>query len=557
MRHLTIVFMMTLALVAAVSCHRTEGGALERADALIYTLPDSSLSLLQSVDTNRLTSDADRAYFALLWTQTAYRSGQFELATDSLAEAACDYYTHHPENRERQVRAIIYLGLHRELNDRPEEAMELYKRAEATADTTDYRNLAQVNYRIGQLMSNYNATNLEDLRRYKKALFYYNKVGDTLQIIYSLLATGALQRNEGIAVARPNLEQAYRLSRQRGDSANCARSLEYLARGFLKDSIHETAKDLAVYCVQHYPTAPYSIDAMLDAACAYALMGRNDSARLYLDMAPQPDANQQRESMRLFCQKVMAKNRNDILGYIAYNEQREHLHDSLRSNPVIARLMSIDQEQDQQQRHATERNEQSRWNGLLAAIAMGLLALGGIGWYNHHRNRQQFVGLKEQIEHLKEEQVLQHAAFERSHNSDMQLNQRLTELLTVYSGLCDRLIAMSNEFPEKDFYKQFLREVESFTERGELLAELQKYIDDNNDQAMTRFLKQHPDLDEKERGMIILSALGMRSSSIAVCLGLKNDGVVRSLRTRLAKRLQLDVPLTDYLTEIVKNRPLI
>ena len=167
------------------------------------------------------------------------------------------------------------------------------------------------------------------------------------------------------------------------------------------------------------------------------------------------------------------------------------------------------------------------------------------------------MGLKEQIEHLKEEQVLQHAAFEQSHNSDMQLNQRLTELLTVYSGLCDRLIAMSNEFPEKDFYKQFLREVESFTERGELLAELQKYIDDNNDQAMTRFLKQHPDLDEKERGMIILSALGMRSSSIAVCLGLKNDGVVRSLRTRLAKRLQLDVPLTDYLTEIVKNRPLI
>jgi len=37
-------------------------------------------------------------------------------------------------------------------------------------------------------------------------------VGDTLQIIYSLLATGALQRNEGIAVARLNLEQAYRLA---------------------------------------------------------------------------------------------------------------------------------------------------------------------------------------------------------------------------------------------------------------------------------------------------------------------------------------------------------
>jgi len=61
-------------------------------------------------DTSRLTSDAESAYYALLWTQTAY------------------------------------------------------KRAEAAADTDDYRNLAQVNYRIGQLMSNYNATNQEDLR---------------------------------------------------------------------------------------------------------------------------------------------------------------------------------------------------------------------------------------------------------------------------------------------------------------------------------------------------------------------------------------------------------
>jgi DNA-binding CsgD family transcriptional regulator len=72
---------------------------------------------------------------------------------------------------------------------------------------------------------------------------------------------------------------------------------------------------------------------------------------------------------------------------------------------------------------------------------------------------------------------------------------------------------------------------------------------------MTRFLDQHPDLDDKERGMIILTALGMRSSSIAVCLGLKSDSVVRSLRHRLAKRLDLDIPLTDYLEGIVKNRP--
>ena len=547
---------LSIATLALVSCHEHRSGQLEQADALIYTQPDSSLALLQAVDTTSLTDDA-RAYYALLWTQTAYRSGRFELATDSLAQAALDHYSRHPEERERHVRAMIYMGLHREIHEQPEQAMQLYKQAEATADTTDYRNLAQINYRIGQLLSNMNVMNQEDLQHYEKALTYYYKVGDTLQIIYSLLATGALMRNDGIQKARPNLEHAYRLARQCGDSANCARSLEYLARGYLKDSIHETAKDLAVYCVQHYPSARYTVDAMLDAACAYALMGRNDSAQHYLDMAPQPDANQQRESMRLFCLKAMARNRHDILDYIAYDEQREQLHDSLRGNPIIARLLAIDREFDTRQRQAAHAETQSQQHNMLVVTGLTLLAIVVLWLQIYLRNRRQFKGLKTQIEHLKQEQALQKVAFENSRTSDAHLNQRLAELLTVYSGLCDRLIAMSNDYPEKVFYRQFMKEVESFTQRGELLAELQKYIDDNNDSVMSQFFDEHSDLNEKERGMIILTALGMRSSSIAVCLGLKSDGVVRSLRARLAKRLDLDVPLTDYLAEIVKNRPFI
>ena len=541
--------------LAVVSCHEEEAGLLERADALVYTKPDSSLALLRSVDTARLGDAADHAYYALLWTQTAYRTGQFELADDSLAHAAHAYYQNHPEENERLVRAMIYLGLHQEINDQPEEAMSLYKQAEATVDTTDYRNLAQINYRIGQLMSNFNAQNHEDLRRYEKALHYYRLVGDTLQLVYSLLGTGALQRDMGIDSARQNLELAYKLSRQRGDSANCARSLEYLARGYLKDSIHETAKELAVYCVQHYPTARYAIDAMLDAACSYALMGRNDSAQYFLNMASQFDDNEQRASMRLFCQKTMAKNRHDIVDYIAYNEQREQLHDSLRSNAVIGRLLAIDQQGDESHGQQMVQQEQSRHNQLLLMVIVGLLFLGAVGYINYRRNRHQFDGLRTQIERLKDEQTQQKLSFEQGRVSDAHLNQRLAELLTVYSGLCDRLINMSNEYPEKAFYKQFMKEVESFTERGELLNELQKYIDDHNDQVMTQFLDLHPDLDEKERGMIILTALGMRSSSIAVCLGLKSDSVVRSLRHRLAKRLDLDIPLTDYLEGIVKNRP--
>lgn len=139
--------------------------------------------------------------------------------------------------------------------------------------------------------------------------------------------------------------------------------------------------------------------------------------------------------------------------------------------------------------------------------------------------------------------------------SDAQLNHRLIELLTVYSGLCDRLINMSNDYPEKVFHKKFTQEVAAFNERGELITELQKYLDENNDYSITRLLDSHPTMDGRDRGIVILTAMGMRASSIAVCLGLRSDSVVRSLRHRLATRLKLDKPLADYLTEKITNRP--
>ena len=166
MRQILSFILLMLLAMAVLSCQDQNKRLLDRADELIYTLPDSSLALLRSVDTAGMDDDATRAYYALLWTQTAYRTGRFDLANDSLAIAALTYYKRHRGDNERLVRAMIYLGLHYEVNDLPEQAMALYKEAEATADTTDWRNIAQVNYRIAQLLSNFSVQNNEDLRRF-------------------------------------------------------------------------------------------------------------------------------------------------------------------------------------------------------------------------------------------------------------------------------------------------------------------------------------------------------------------------------------------------------
>ena len=67
----------------------------------------------------------------------------------------------------------MYKGAFDEVHDNPVEAIKWYKRAEDNADTTDYRNLAQINLRMGKLYYDNYASNNLDLEKFKKAYKYY------------------------------------------------------------------------------------------------------------------------------------------------------------------------------------------------------------------------------------------------------------------------------------------------------------------------------------------------------------------------------------------------
>lgn len=157
------------------ACHDNAERVIRQADELVYTHPDSSLSLLRQVDTASLSTASSRAYYALMWTQSAYRTNQFDLVNDSLAQAAYDYYSLHGNEREKLVRSMIYLGFNHESHGDSESAMSWYKKAESIADTTDYRNLGQINLRIGEAIGKHNHfLNNAELHRYEMALYYYN-----------------------------------------------------------------------------------------------------------------------------------------------------------------------------------------------------------------------------------------------------------------------------------------------------------------------------------------------------------------------------------------------
>lgn len=85
----------------------TERRMLDRADSVIEEHPDSALMFLASIDTARLSSPEDRAFYALLITQ-AYVKNYIPLKSDSLITTAVNYYQLNDADSRRMMRAYFY-----------------------------------------------------------------------------------------------------------------------------------------------------------------------------------------------------------------------------------------------------------------------------------------------------------------------------------------------------------------------------------------------------------------------------------------------------------------
>ena len=176
----------------AMGCGRSVDERLVLADSLMWTAPDSSLAILNAIDRDSLGDDENLAYHALLLTQAQFRC-MGSCTSDTLINSALEHYINN-HNREHYTRALLYKGAYYEVHDNPVEAIRWYKRAEDNADTTDYRNLAQINLRMGKIYNNSYITTGEDISKFKKALYYYRKLRQRELELLCLLYIGEKMR---------------------------------------------------------------------------------------------------------------------------------------------------------------------------------------------------------------------------------------------------------------------------------------------------------------------------------------------------------------------------
>ena len=549
MKRLPVVILAFWVLLVTVvaGCGRTPryDGRLVAADSLMRSAPDSALAIVEDVCRDSLAAEGDRAYRDLLLTQARYRC-YVTATSDSDITRALAYYRAHPSEREKLTRTYIYKGAVMEELGHPDSAMLYYKHGEATADTTDYYNLGQINTRIADLYRLYYGDKQVCFMRFKTALEYHKKAGNRrlqqncyLNMAGCLGVTGMGNPN---GYFKKSLQMAYELR----DTFLIVESLElYLRYLSLIDSTRSQAKRIALDCVDKYPNH-VTPDLLLDLAYIYACDEAKDTAAYYLgivDNAQQADNLSHTKSRSHSIHAILAKNEGDLAQAEYHISMNNQVEDSLVDNRYRYYFQQLEDDANQQ-RAATAKREINYLTlalcllALLSVIVFSMLMLIAM----RRRNRTKSIM----------QELAKHACNYES------LSARIDEKNSVIENLVKNMVAFmqaSIETSEKDspsVIRKIIRKSILDIADEDFWDGLSHYLDKSHDNLVSRIKNKYHNLGDKDIKFIELSCCGFNYIEIAIILDYSPQYISQK-RKEIAKKMKLTIPLQDYLKKCIEK----
>lgn len=183
MKNLLKVWSFSLFLVCIARCFENKNGQmLAMAEAYMETAPDSASAILEKMDNLTHLSDNQRAFFALLWTQSQHKC-HHPLGNDSLINIATDFYTRNRENH-LAAKSLLYKGLVHRQRKEVEKAAEAFALSEQWFEGVEDDQYKALLYNYHGLLM-YEEGNYKDALRYYKLKYRHLSDGDSLHYVAS------------------------------------------------------------------------------------------------------------------------------------------------------------------------------------------------------------------------------------------------------------------------------------------------------------------------------------------------------------------------------------
>lgn len=545
----SINFYCSILLVfSLVSCQprNTTNKTILRAEAVLFSSPDSSYRLLTSISHPEKLSKPDNAAWCLQFTHTQIRLHK-DVKSDSLIMIPVNYYKNIKLVKQTGT-AYYLLGYIKRKLRRNKEAMEAFKQADFYFQNTEENKLkGLVNYYLGDICMEDETYNYA-LQYFKKALNYFRLSHDKNYQAYAYREISNMYHLQDYELDSVMLysDLALKLSKETGDSINynyiLARQGEFLYNTDFKVSNQYVHQGFRFFPDQRSYYAAY-------LSYTYSMLNKPDSAKFYLNISLSDASNTKTKVISYLAGAYIQKKEGNQKKAFEYFEKAFVYRDSVFKQSIRSQLYRIDKQYDLTKKE--EENTALKINNQNKVIVIGLLViivLVGLVIFLIIYNRYK----KRQAQHTLEKQQMEYAIqVEKTEN-----NQKRELLLSkLHSRIENTLhlnqLKMGLSQPER--LNDFIKEISAQSILPD--TDWQYYIDEVNqifDKKISNLTETNALLTQPDIIVITLICLGLDISDSCNLLNMNKNAMyhrrkIIKERIGIPKNTDLEQWITDYL----------
>ena len=545
MKKLLYLSLLAILFSAAVGCSRSLDKRLVLADTLMWVNPDSSLAILNAINRDSLQGEENLAYHALLLTQAQFRCNG-NCTSDTLINSALKHFSNN-HNREHYTRALLYKGAYYEFNtNKPVEAIKWYKQAENNADNTDYRNLAQINFRMGLLYFNNYASNNLDLNKFKMAYHYYEALRDKSMMMKSLYYCGNVIRVSDVNEAKKYYDRALSMARELKDTSNIYYIDVDYALLCIEDSLPLQAKK---YILDAYQLNNRFIENnnyyML--GLIYANQKDLDSAKYFISL-PDKSQNTAYDSLLMYkALREIALCVNNLEQYRVFNGKYNSISNSLEYNDTKYKLHDSEQEFDKSTKSQISISLAKKKK--IISLLIGALLLVSIVFFLIYLKKKK--DSKRLIDELRNEHT---SKYEELRNNLADFDNYFGKTMTDKLKSLEEVMTAAYNPNQDSRSNEVVHKISPIADDDTRFWEgLFAYLNVERNGVMDKITAGFPHLSAADLNFIGLMCCGFSDAAIAVCKNYRNIASVRSRRRKIRDKMGIEGNLTDYIRNITQG----
>ena len=545
--YIAIPAIVSLSLIAGCSGHVAYNPDLLSAETLMEDRPDSALYILHKLDTSVLRSPADKALYALLYTQ-AQDKNYIDSEDEDFIRGAADFYDGSRDDSHKAL-AFYYLARTQENKMEYSNAIISLLNAETAAKRAGdsfhlgliYRSFSDIYNRV---------YNVESLHYAKKAYECFKLSGRTHYADWGLWDIGKAFNNSAdydssLVIATTVIEKA---------SANDDTFL--LSEGLRLIATSSAAKGKNADAIRHYRRIQelgqdyMTSDDYQNIGIAYFNSGNLDSARYYVNM---PDSTATQSWLSYLIDKHDGNYTKALSSIERENEQNNRLIWEIINQDITSSVSDYRNYETSVRENELIHEKRTRVISVIILILLIILVstilLQHIKAQNTEieNNLLAAAGLRDMLLAKESEAREMQSALNHKRAETEALQQAINSLFEQRFATLDKLSSAYYECQgttneRNRIYSNVMALVSGLGTDKKTLKELEKFVDKYKDNLMSRFRESFPDMKESDCTLFLYAVAGFSPRAISIFINEKLE-VVYNRKSRLKQKI---IRLTSF-----------